>query len=231
MLSREAGVGNMKWALWLVPWVLGFGLLGARLAFPVETFRARFMLEQGPVELGTVVILIAALALALRRAFTTGQTLQRVWLTVFAAGCFYFAGEELSWGQHLLGWETPEAIAALNDQQETNLHNMSSWLDQKPRLALELWIVIGALLALGRAALKRSPLADPWRWMWPGLPCVSAGLAVLLFRLPERLADVWSAAAAAPFDIRLAELQELLIAVHLLTYAWFFAARGNRPSA
>ena len=29
--------------------------------------------------------------------------------------CFYLAGEELSWGQQLFHWQTPEAIDALND--------------------------------------------------------------------------------------------------------------------
>ena len=128
----------------------------------------------------------------------------------------------MSWGQHLAGWSTPDAIAELNDQQETNLHNMSSWLDQKPRLALELWIVFSALLATYRWLVGRNnPLGEPWQWALPGLACASAGIAVLLSRLPERLADLAPSLAAAPFDIRLAEVQELLIGVHLLSYLWF----------
>lgn len=34
------------------------------------------------------------------------------------------AGEELSWGQWIFHWSTPEPIAAVNLQQETNLHNL-----------------------------------------------------------------------------------------------------------
>ncbi|MEM9557315.1 MAG: hypothetical protein AAGC60_23860 [Acidobacteriota bacterium] len=35
-------------------------------------------------------------------------------------------GEELSWGQHALGFATPEPLRELNAQQEVNLHNL--WL-------------------------------------------------------------------------------------------------------
>jgi len=43
---------------------------------------------------------------------------------VFLTLAFFWAGmEEISWGQRIFGWETPEAIAELNMQEETNLHN------------------------------------------------------------------------------------------------------------
>ncbi len=218
-------------SLWILPWVILLGVLSARVALPVDDFRQRFMGELGPIELGTVVFLGVAIVIGiklLRRPTLTG--LQRGWYLLVLLGCVYFGGEELSWGQHLAGWSTPDAIAQLNDQQETNLHNMSSWLDQKPRLALELWIVLGALLALSRTALgATAPLAEPWRWALPGLACASCGLAVLLARLPERLAEFIPAAGAAPFDIRLAELQEMLIGLHLLTYLWFALGRLANP--
>jgi hypothetical protein len=37
---------------------------------------------------------------------------------------FLFGGEEISWGQRLLGISTPESVAASNVQDETNLHNL-----------------------------------------------------------------------------------------------------------
>ncbi|MFQ5737389.1 MAG: hypothetical protein ACE5JX_00115 [Acidobacteriota bacterium] len=46
-------------------------------------------------------------------------------LYFFLAGGFLFLmGEELSWGQRLLGWETPEWLNTLNRQAESNLHNV-----------------------------------------------------------------------------------------------------------
>lgn len=48
------------------------------------------------------------------------------YLLLFIGIVFFFgAGEEISWGQRIFGWETPESIAAINDQNETNLHNVN----------------------------------------------------------------------------------------------------------
>ena len=68
------------------------------------------------------------------------------WIFLAAICCFYVAGEEISWGQHILDWATPEFWKNVNDQQETNLHNVSSWLDQKPRLILEIGILFGGII-------------------------------------------------------------------------------------
>ena len=40
------------------------------------------------------------------------------------AGFVVVAGEEISWGQRVFGWETPQTVAEVNLQQETNLHNL-----------------------------------------------------------------------------------------------------------
>lgn len=41
-----------------------------------------------------------------------------------ALGFFLLAMEEISWGQRLIGWETPPFLARINLQGETNLHNI-----------------------------------------------------------------------------------------------------------
>lgn len=48
---------------------------------------------------------------------------------------FWAAGEEISWGQHILGTVTPDWLAKINGQQETNLHNINKkffdrWLER-----------------------------------------------------------------------------------------------------
>jgi len=50
----------------------------------------------------------------------------KVWMLIFAAIAFFWAsGEEISWGQHFLGTQTPEWLGAINGQNETNLHNIN----------------------------------------------------------------------------------------------------------
>lgn len=45
------------------------------------------------------------------------------WLLCFAISMLVIGGEEISWGQRLIGFETPPIIAENNFQQEFNLHN------------------------------------------------------------------------------------------------------------
>jgi hypothetical protein len=61
-----------------------------------------------------------ALALHARRQ---GNTAAAVAYAIFAAACLFVAGEEISWGQRLLGLGTPERLAELNNQDEVTLHN------------------------------------------------------------------------------------------------------------
>jgi hypothetical protein len=37
------------------------------------------------------------------------------------------AGEEISWGQRILGFQTPESLAEVNTQDEFNAHNLATW--------------------------------------------------------------------------------------------------------
>jgi len=120
----------------------------------------------GLLELAHVVIPLIAFVLAiaiLRDPLVRRSVFLRLWIGLAALGSLYIAGEEASWGQHLIGWDTPEGWQAVNDQNETNLHNISSWLDQKPRLLMQLGIIVGGIvlpLALPHLkALRASPLA------------------------------------------------------------------------
>ena len=51
---------------------------------------------------------------------------RRIAYALLALLLFVACGEELSWGQHWLGFETPDAIKQINAQDEVNLHNL--WL-------------------------------------------------------------------------------------------------------
>ena len=59
---------------------------------------------------------------------------------MLAVASFVLAWEEISWGQRILGFETPDEIEQINAQQETNLHNMFVGYNQLIRLAIALVI-------------------------------------------------------------------------------------------
>ncbi len=48
----------------------------------------------------------------------------RVLYVLLAIGIFFLIGEEISWGQRIIGWATPESYAEINKQAETNIHNV-----------------------------------------------------------------------------------------------------------
>jgi hypothetical protein len=182
----------------------------------------------GAVEQLTVLVLLpgiaaGAWALLARRIAPRSA---RAWLGLWVAACLYFAGEEASWGQWWFGWETPEALAALNDQGETNLHNVSSWLDQKPRALVEVFVLLAGVLApLARRAAAADPAGAPHRADW-----VVAPRALLPAALPFVLVR---AAGWLPGDLPLgdSELRELALAWFLAWYLGSFAARARRAGA
>ncbi len=141
------------------------------------------------------------------------------WLLGAVLACVYFAGEEASWGQHYFHWMTPEIIHGLNDQHETNLHNTSTWFDQKPRALVEFGMVFGSLLVPLIRRFRPSALwADrDWsRWFWPtkvGIPAVAAFLFTLVVGLVAK--------KTGRIDLRQLgsnELREFYIAIFLSTY-------------
>ncbi len=82
--------------------------------------------EQGPTELGTAALFflagLTAAAIAWRAA-----TMPLRYRSLFALGAavlVFVALEEISYGQHLFGWSSPEYMLQYNYRQETNLHNL-----------------------------------------------------------------------------------------------------------
>jgi hypothetical protein len=83
-------------------------------------------------------------------------------------GLFFIAGEEISWGQRILGFETPSQLAARNSQNELTIHN----IDFIHKLLHYLYILIGlvgggAWIIIPRNFLKKTKILrqfiPPWQ--------------------------------------------------------------------
>jgi hypothetical protein len=61
---------------------------------------------------------------------------------------FFGAGEEISWGQRILGFQTPESVAQVNKQDEFNAHNLTAWQNSKGLDANRLFDVFWFLFAV-----------------------------------------------------------------------------------
>lgn len=86
--------------------------------------------ENYPIESASAILLlcscIAAVAAAVRARATTREPMVTVSVLVALALVFFLiAMEEISWGQHILGLETPDAFSG-NEQHEMNFHNFAT---------------------------------------------------------------------------------------------------------
>ncbi|MGE4002389.1 MAG: hypothetical protein AB7I48_19445, partial [Planctomycetaceae bacterium] len=173
--------------------------------------------EQGPLELSQVLILLFAMGLGLATLVSKGRigAIRRAeldWLAGAICGlalfCGVVAGEESSWGQHLAGWSTPEAWSELNDQHETNLHNISSWADQKPRAIVELGVIVLGIVWPLLDKLTTLRLRPSWRLVLPPVTVLPVALFAEGILLLERGPELLGTRAWAAFP-RPSELQEL----------------------
>jgi len=207
--------------LWFPP-LLAVLVIGVKLLAP-GLYDSFIEGELGLTELATPLVALLGVGFGVQTVLLSRRRaplLVTGWLLITTLGCFYFAGEELSWGQQLFQWHTPAEIAALNDQNETNLHNMSSWFDQKPRLLLELWVLIGGIVVpLRRVAGKAPNYASGsfQDWFWPGVECLPTALLAIAIKLPERYKKLMGI-ESLPFEIRWSEPQEYYFALFLLIY-------------
>jgi hypothetical protein len=79
--------------------------------------------ETGPIEYGSALFFLAA-ALGFAAA-AWRRSAGRWYAWGLAAACFVVAGEELSWGQHIFHFGSPEPLRKSNVQSEFNFHNLN----------------------------------------------------------------------------------------------------------
>jgi len=143
----------------------------------------------------------------------------------FALLLVFGAGEEISWGQHWLGFETPEAIAAVNIQGEFNFHNIGSyWMNHAQVVLLVALAAILPILGVGYPQIVY--VLD--RLTIPSAPPAFAPLVIVAATLDEhdRIARLWG---DPPW--RLSEGRELVYTLCLLLMVWLMARARKARAA
>jgi len=94
--------------------------------------------------------------------------------------------EELSWGQRLLGWSTPEVLRRVNEQGETTIHNVTNFND-----VVYTAMFVGSALALAgavmRAVLHRHGRVSTADFILPSLALSPALVMILIWRAGDLL--------------------------------------------
>ena len=155
----------------------------------------------------------------------------------YTLGIIYFFLEEISWGQHYLKWESFEIFKALNNQGETNIHNISNIFDQLPRGILTLWCGFSIFLI---KVFKLSTFNKEYvNFIIPSEKLKYISLILIIFLIPDLFIDklnlhpgysnfTFSINLAEIYDfftfnfIRLSEFHELIFTFYIYQHTLFF---------
>lgn len=212
--------------LWLWAPLMVAAVLLLIFQFQPTFYRTYFEGELAVVESAQMIVLLACILASLRILVLAEVGRDRLvlgWIVLALLASIYVAGEEASWGQHYAGWLTPENWQTINDQGETNLHNTSSWLDQKPRTLLEIGVIVGGivipLLALWRPGIRMGRYA----LFLPPLACLPVAVIAEVGKIWERLQShgLWD----VTLFYRASEVQELYFYIFILLYLMVFRNR------
>ena len=151
------------------------------------------------------------------RLYKTAHKAMAVLYGVIAAGVLFLAGEEISWGQRIFGWQTPEAMETINRQGETTLHNISGVQELVPA-AMLLASLYGACAPLILNAVRaRWKHLESAHLLVPPLCLVPAFALAAAYRLFRLL--VWPSP-----DYGISEYGEVLefsLYLGLALFCWF----------
>lgn len=232
MSNKEHYLHKVYW-LWLP--LLMFSTIVICGMTNYQAYDHYFNGELGIIELATPLVLFPAIIFGIVIFSDNKKVLDKnikYCVLIITLACVYMAGEELSWGQHLWGWETPQWLMGANDQRETNLHNISSWFDQKPRLLLEIFVLVcGIFMPLYRMITGNDFQTYDWRyWLLPTETCLPVSILIILSKVPERIKEIFdlpTTVFAIPNayetmkmvrEFRYSEIQELFFAIFLALY-------------
>ncbi len=114
--------------------------------------------ENGPVEMATFLAFIFGGLIALtgawrlRRAPDKGRLV--ILIVAFALAWMFAGMEEISWGQSLIGFASPQGMDRFNVQNETNIHNLEGVQNLHSFL----------LFLLGAGGLALAACIERWRY-------------------------------------------------------------------
>lgn len=200
------------WWLWL-PLAILFIQLGIEIGCTEQM--KEYLLREGGVHENLQAFFAFSACVAALRAFrmVEGKWL-KIWFFLGAVGSFFIAGEELSWGQWIFEWTTPAEWAEINDQHETNLHNVSSWLDQKPFIIMSIGVLVGGIIIPILQKYRPATLPQKFKDIYADYRVMPTALIALALKL----ADTFSDATGIHFFWRVQEILELYIFYFIFVY-------------
>jgi hypothetical protein len=120
---------NFKKLIFLIPIIISLIIFLIRV-FIIDWHQTYSIIirEDGPIEYSTLIVYLIAfiVSITILKFFKKDKKFFVLYL-VFSIGFFLIAMEEISWGQRIFDFNTPNWFPE-NRQNETNLHNLESLL-------------------------------------------------------------------------------------------------------
>ena len=154
--------------------------------------------------------------------FVRRRPLILAFIAFAALACLYIGGEEVSWGQHIFLWQSPDLVTEVNSEGEFSLHNMNKAFERAPRTLLELGILVGGiivpLVCAVAPGLRRGRLA----LFLPSASLLPIALFALFFKLAGTLTKY---GMAGPVAARPSEAVEFFMYFFIFAYLVVFERR------
>ncbi len=174
-------------------------------------------------EWGQFYFFLATFVFSTLNALDSHHKHSRWFFTLLALASFYTFMEEISWGQRLFGYQTPDFFEKHSYQDEANLHNLLTGPVESWTKTLLTYLISAGLMGYGLLY----PLALKFRWK-PAIWLDQLGVVAP----PLALSPAFVIAAICEmefFSFNEAEVAELLVAMAMTFTALQFYLR-NRPS-
>jgi hypothetical protein len=231
--ARESVPPAQAWAWFAAPWVGGLLVAATVVHRPLFFW---IVAEDHPLEWAQFVLYAAAAvgaAACIRPLWANDHKVFAALLVLLGVFCLFTAGEEISWGQRIFGFNTPTDLEGVNHQDEFNLHNINEGFDVQKLfnyIQIVAGLVGGALPWLTRWSRPRLR-GQFWRRASPALFLTSSFMVVGLYRV-ARLAMPGS--EQRPVPVKFGEWAELCLAFGLFAYVWMLRRSqlhdsGQRP--
>lgn len=217
--------------IWAAPLLAPVMILAAWSAGP-EAFEVWISSDTSVFEHSVGFVLLLALLVGLFTLFTRDLKPYpglRPWLIAWCLGIAYFLGEDMNWGQHLFGWQSPDFFLEHNKELETNLHNIGPWFNQWPRMVVRVWILVaGFLVPLAWSWPRRATAKFVPEQLWPVRRTMWLALAAVLIPTLETVVKIIFGEDQGGVPIRFSEVEEFFFAWFFLLYAAGLSSRLRR---
>jgi hypothetical protein len=119
---------RVHWLVFLTPIAIIVALGGYKARYGLDTFLYKLLVtEDGPAEYLTAIAFMISFGIgcfAAKLLFEAGRRYLAIYFALLSIFCLFVGLEEISYGQRIFGFSTPDSIAQHNRQDEFNVHNI-----------------------------------------------------------------------------------------------------------